>query len=112
MSLSDSTHQVKICRSRKADEITKLNKRMKIPKDAYNVVGRTSPGWSFQNNGLTNEELNETEKEHLKEIRQLKRELEIEKEKSKMVSVFLFILLYFIIQNILQYTYFILLNLT
>ena len=73
------------------DEITKLNKRMKIPKDAYNVVGGTSPGWSFQNSGLTNEELNETENEQVKEIRQLKRELQLEKEKSKMVSVFLYI---------------------
>ena len=83
------------------DEITKLNKRKKIPKDAYNVVGGISPGWSFQNSGLTNEELNETENEQVKEIRQLKRELQIEKEKSKMISVFLFILLYFIIQNFL-----------
>ena len=91
MSLSDSTHQVKIRRSRKADEITKLNERMKIPKDAYNVVGGTSPGWSFQNSGLTNEELNETENEQVKEIRQFKRELQLEKEKSKMVSVFLYI---------------------
>ena len=91
MSLSDSTHQVKNRRSRKADEITKLNKRMKIPKDAYNVVGRTSPGWSFQNSGLTNEELNETENEQVKEIRQLKRQLQLEKEKSRMVSVFLYI---------------------
>ena len=61
---------------------------MKIPKDAYNVVGGTRSGWSFQNSDLSNEELNETKNEHLKEIRQLKRELEIEKEKSKMVSVF------------------------
>ena len=91
MSLSDSTHQVKIRRSRKADEITKLNKRMKIPKYAYNIVGGTSPGWSFLNSGLTNEELNETENEQVKEIRQLKRELQLEKEKSKMVSVFLYI---------------------
>ena len=90
MSLSDSTHQVKIRRSRKADEITKLNKRMKIPKDAYNVVGGTSPGWSFQNSGLTDEELNiTTENEQVKEIRQLKRQLQLEKEKSRMVSVFL-----------------------
>ena len=50
-------------------------------------MGGTRPGWSFQNNGLRNEELNETENEHLKEIRQLKRELVIEKEKSSMVSV-------------------------
>ena len=64
---------------------------MKIPKDAYNVVGGTSPGWSFQNSGLTNEELNETENEQVKEIRQLKRELQLEKEKSKMVSIFLYI---------------------
>ena len=91
MSLSDSTHQVKIRRSRKGDEITKLNKRMKIPKDAYNVVGGTSPGWSFQNSGLTNEELNETENEQVKEIRQLKRQLQLEEEKSRMVSVFLYI---------------------
>ena len=63
---------------------------MKIPKDAYNVVGGTRSGWSFKNNGLTNEELNETENEHLKDIRQLKRESEIEKKKSKTVSVFLF----------------------
>ena len=91
MSLSDSTHQVKICRSRKADEITKLNKRMKIPKDAYNVVGGTSPGWIFQNSGLTNEELNETENEQVIEIRQLKRQLQLEKEKSRMVSIFLYI---------------------
>ena len=82
---------------------------MKISKDAYNVVGGTRPGWSFQNNDLTNEELNETENENLKDIRQLKRELEIEKEKSKIISVFLFLFFYFIIQNILQYTYFILL---
>ena len=61
---------------------------MRIPKDAYNVVGGTRSGWSFQNSDLSNEELNETKNEHLKEIRQLKRELEIEKEKSKMVSVF------------------------
>ena len=91
MSLSDSTHQVKIRRSRKTEEITKLNKRMKIPKDAYNVVGGTSPGWSFQNSGLTNEELNETENEQVKEIRQLKRQLQLENEKSRMVSVFLYI---------------------
>lgn len=89
MSLSDSTHQVKIRRSRKTEEITKLNKRMKIPKDAYHVVGGTSPGWSFQNSGLTDEELNETENEQVKEIRQLKRQLQLEKEKSRMVSVFL-----------------------
>ena len=89
MSLSDSTHQVKICRSSKTEEITKLNKRMKIPKDAYNVVGGTSPGWSFQNSGLTDEELNITENEQVKEIRQLKRQLQFEKEKSRMVSVFL-----------------------
>ena len=63
MSLSDSTHQVKIRRSRKIDEITKLNKRMKLPTDAYNVVGGTRPGWSFQSSGLTNEELNESENE-------------------------------------------------
>ena len=73
MSLSDSTHQVKIRRSIKADEITKLNKRMKIPNDAYNVVGGTSLGWSFQNSGLTKEKLNETENEQVKEIRQLKK---------------------------------------
>ena len=89
MSLSDSTHQVKIRRSRKTEEITKLNKRMKIPKDAYHVVGGTSPGWSFQNSGITNEELNETGNEQVKEIRQLKRKLQLEKEKSRMVSVFL-----------------------
>jgi len=89
MSLSDSTHQVKIRRSRKTEEITKLNKRMKIPKDAYHVVGGTSPGWSFRNSGLTDEELNETENEQVKEIRQLKRQLQLEKEKSRMVSVFL-----------------------
>ena len=80
MSLSDSTHQVKIRRSRKTEEITKLNKRMKIPKDAYHVVGGTSPGWSFRNSGLTDEELNETENEQVKEIRQLKRQLQLEKE--------------------------------
>ena len=60
-------------------------------------MGGTRPGWSFQNNGLTNEELNERKNDYLKEIRQLKRELEIEKEKSKMVSVnflFYFILFY------------------
>ena len=91
MSLSDSTHQVKIRRSRKTEEITKLNKRMKIPKDAYNVVGGTSPGWSFQNSGLTDEELNITENEQVKEIRQLKRQLQLEKEKSRMVSIFLYI---------------------
>ena len=73
---------------------------MKIPKDAYNVVGGKRPGWSFQNNGLTDEELNQTENEHLKEIEKLKRELEIKKEKSRMVSVSLIILFYFIIQNI------------
>ena len=89
MSLSDSTHQVKIRRSIKTEEITKLNKRMKIPKDAYHVVGGTSPGWSFRNSGLTDEELNETENEQVKEIRQLKRQLQLEKEKSRMVSVFL-----------------------
>ena len=49
-------------------------------------MGGTRPGWIFQNNGLTNEELNERKNGHLKEMRQLKRELEIEKEKSKMVS--------------------------
>ena len=93
----DNTHRVKNRRSRTSEVITKLNKRMKIPKDAYNVVGGTRPCWSFQNNGLTNEELNETENEQLKEIRQLKRELVIEKEKSLMVSVnflFYFILFY------------------
>ena len=61
-------------------------------------MGGTKPGWSFQNNGLKNEELNERKNDYLKEIRQLKRELEIEKEKSKMVSVnflFYFILFYF-----------------
>jgi len=89
MSLSDSTHQVKIRRSRKTEEITKLNKRKKIPKDAYPVVGGTSPGWSFHNSGLTDEEVNETENEQVKEIRQLKRQLQLEKEKSRMVSVFL-----------------------
>ena len=68
---------------------------MKIPKDAYNVVGGTRSDWSFQNSDLSNEELNETKNEHLKEIRQLKRELEIEKEKSKMVSV-LFLFLFFL----------------
>ena len=60
-------------------------------------MGGTRPGWSFQNNGLTNEELNERKNDYLKEIRQLKRELEIEKEKSLMVSVnflFYFILFY------------------
>ena len=88
MSLSDSTHQVKIRRSRKTEEITKLNKRMKIPKDAYNVVGGTSPGWSFQNSGLTDEELNMTENEQEKEIIQLKRQLQLEKEKSRLVSVY------------------------
>ena len=70
---------------------------MEILKDANNIVGEARPGWSFKNNGLTNEKLNETENEHLKEIRQLKRELVIEKEKSLMVSVnflFYFILFY------------------
>ena len=39
-----------------------------IPKDACNVVGRTRTGWNYQNNGLTSEELNETENEHLKKL--------------------------------------------
>ena len=71
-----------------------------MPKDAYNVVGGKRPGWRFHNNGLTDEELNQTEHEHLKEIEKLKRELEIEKEKAIIVSVFLINLFYFIIQNI------------
>ena len=71
-----------------------------MPKDAYNVVGGKRPGWRFQNNGLTDEELNQTENEHLKEIEKLKRELEIEKEKAIIVSVILINLFYFIIQNI------------
>ena len=71
-----------------------------MPKDAYNVVGGKRPGWIFHNNGLTDEELNQTENEHLKEIEKLKRELEIEKEKARIVSVFLINLFYFIIQNI------------
>ena len=71
-----------------------------MPKDAYNVVGGKRTGWRFHNNGLTDEELNQTENEHLKEIEKLKRELEIEKEKSRIVSVFLIILFYFIILNI------------
>ena len=85
----DNTHQVKNRRSRTSEVITKLNKRMKIPKDVYHVVGGTSPGWSFHNSGLTDEEVNETENEQVKEIRQLKRQLQLEKEKSRMVSVFL-----------------------
>ena len=39
-----------------------------IPKHAYNVVGKTRPGQNYQNNGLTSEELNETENEHLKKL--------------------------------------------
>ena len=70
------------------DEITKLNKRKKIPKDAYNVVGGTSPGWSIQNSGLTDEELNMTENEKEKEIIQLRRQLQHEKEKLRLVSVY------------------------
>ena len=51
---------------------------------------------SFFLNGLTNEELNETENKHLKEIRQMKKYLVIEKEKSLMVSVnFLFYIILF-----------------
>ena len=61
---------------------------MKIPKDAYNVVGGTSPGQSFQNSGLTDEELNMTENGQVKEIIQLKRQLQLEKEKSRLVSVY------------------------
>ena len=46
-------------------------------------MGGTKPGWNFENNGITNKDLNEIENVYYKTIRQSERELEIEKENRK-----------------------------